>query len=172
MTLGQKITERLNATRLTENVKSNGQDSGYVIDEKIDSMRVRLEIEDFDKFSYFVKTLSVAQTQAPPASVSLKDLLLRQVGEIERRITYLLERFQVLEVDEYNCLAQVRSATPYQKNGEKFYYEVLLQHGIGATFSRYLHSNQAGQRELVPCHLTQETLERLIEDLATTLRLN
>ncbi|MCG3120017.1 MAG: hypothetical protein ALAOOOJD_02581 [bacterium] len=172
MTLGQKITERLNAARLAENVKSNGQDSAYVIDEKIDSMRVQLEIVDFDKFSYIVKTLSVVRAQAPPASVALKDLLLRQAGEIERRITYLLERFQVVEVDEYNCLAQVRSATPYQKDGEKFYYEVLLQHGIGAAFSRYLHSNQAGQRELVPCHLTRETFERLLDDLAAIVRLN
>lgn len=172
MTLGQKITEKLNALRLTENVTLNRQDSGYVMEEKIDDMRLRLEILDFDKFSYIVKTLEVARLQAPPANVPLQDLLLRQAGEIERRITYLLENFNLLEVDEYNGLAQVRSAAPYQKNGEKFYYEVLLQHGLGATFSRYLQPHPAGQRELVPCHLTQEMCERLIDDLAATVRLN
>jgi len=172
MNLGQKILEKLHAMRRTESLPKADQDSGYVIEEKIDSMRVSVEIEAFDKFSCIVKTLSVTRAQAPPANVSLKELLLRQAGEIERRITYLLENFRLLEVDEFNCLAQVRSAAPHQKSGEKFYYEVFLQHGLGATFARYRQARGVENRELVPCQLTQETFERLVDDLVATLRLN
>jgi hypothetical protein len=167
MNLGQKFTEKLNAMRQTENVK----ESGYVIEEEIDSIRLRAELQDFDKFSYIIKNLSMSRAQAPP-NVSLKELLLRQAGEIERRMTYLLESFRLLEVDEINGLAQVRSATPHQKRQEKFYYEVCLQHGMGATFARYRKSRGADKRELVPCHLTQETFERLVDDLAATLHIN
>lgn len=172
MNLGQEILEKLHAMRRTESLPKADKDGGYVIEEEIDSMRVTAEIQDFDKFSCIVKSLSVTRAQAPPASVSLKELLRRQAAEIERRITYLLENFRLLEMDEFNCLAQVRSAAPHQKNGEKFYYEVFLQHGIGAAFSRYRQSRGADNRELVPCQLTQETFERLVDDLVATLRLS
>jgi hypothetical protein len=172
MNLGQKILEKLHAMRRTGDLPEADQDSGYVIEEEMDSMRVTAEILDFDKFSCIVKTLSVTQRQAPPASVSLKELLLRQAAEIERRMTYVLENFRLVEVDEQNYLAQVRSASPYKKSEEKFYYEVLLQHGMGATFARYRQARGAEQRELVACHLTQETFERLVDDLVATLRLS
>jgi len=171
MNLGQEITERLNTMRLAENVKPNGKDSGYVIEEENDSMRLVAEIQDFDKFSCMVKTLSVTRAQAPPAGVSLKELLQRQAGEVERRITYLLESFHLLEVDEFNCLAQVRSARPHKKGEDKFYYEALLQHGNSVTFTRYRKAHHAENRDLVSSHLTQETFERLMDDLAAVLRI-
>jgi hypothetical protein len=168
MNLGQKILEKLHARRLAENAPEIGKD---VIEEENDGIHLRLEIQDFDKFSYMVKTFSVTRAQAPTANVSLKELLLRQSAEIERRITYLLEGFRLIELDETNVVAQIRSFTPHKKGEEKFYYEVLLPHGMSATFSRYRLSRQAENRELVPCHLTRETFERLVDDLAATLRL-
>jgi len=172
MNLGQKFLETLHAVRRTENLPKADTDSGYVIAAEVDSMRVTAEIQDFDKFSCILKTLAVRRVQAPPANVALKALLLRQAAECERRISYLLENFRLLEVDEENYLAQVRSAAPHQKRDEKFYYEALLQHGLGAAFARYRQTREGGSRELVVCHLTQEALERLVDDLAAVLRSN
>jgi len=169
MNLGQTFLEKLHAMRRTENLPKADLDNGYVIEEKMDSIRVTAELQDFDKFSCIVKTLFVRRVQAPP-NVSLKELLRRQAGEIERRITYVLENFRLLEVDDKNYLAQVRSAAPHQKRDEKFYYEVFLQHGIGATFARYRQPKQSENRELAPSHLTHETFERLVDDLAAALR--
>ena len=132
---------------------------------------LQVEIEDFDKFSYMVKTISLTCVQAPP-NTSLKELLLRQSAEIERRISYLLESFCLVEVDEFNCLAQVRSTMPYRKNEDRLYYEVLLRQGQSLTFARYCKERQSEKREVVPSYLTQETFERLVDDLAATLRLN
>jgi hypothetical protein len=170
MNLGQKITEKLNAMRLTENVKSNGQDSGYVNEEEIDSIRLRTELQDFDKFSYRVKTLLLARLQAPPADKPIKEILLRQAREIEQRIFYLLENLRLVELDETKGIAQIRSTAPHRKGDEKFYYEILLQNGDKVTFTRYRQPQQAEKRDIVPSHLTQETFERLIDDLAAVLR--
>ncbi len=170
MKLGQKVLEKLNASRQVEKLPEAGQDSGSMIEEKNDSFRLHVEIEDIDKFSCLVKTLSVTRLQAPP-NMPLTELLLRQAGEIERRISYLLEGFRLVEVDEFDVLAQVRSVTPYQKNGDTFYYELFLQHGNCVTLTRYRKSAKAEKRELVPFHLTPETFERLVDDLAATLHL-
>lgn len=172
MNLGQKFLETLHTVRRTENLPEADKDNGYVIEAEMDSMRVTAELQDFDKFSCIIKTLSIRRTQAPPANVELKELLLRQAAECERRISYLLENFRLVEVDDSTYLAQVRSAVPHQKHDEKLYYEVLLQQGLGATFARYRKPRGIESRELVPCHLTQETLERLVDDLVATLRLN
>jgi len=169
MNLEQKIMEKLNAIRRTETLKTD-KDSGYVIEEEIDSMRLRAEIQDFDKFSYMVKTLTVTQTPTPNAPV--KALLLQQANEIERRISYLLESFRLVELDEINGLAQVRSVSPFKKNDETVYYEALLQHGNSVTFTRYRKQRHTEKREVIPSHLTQETFERLINDLAAIVRIN
>jgi hypothetical protein len=177
MTLGQKLVDRLNALDRLESQKSDltkptGEDCRYVIDEEIDGIGVRAEIQDFDKFSYIVKTFTITRPQTQPLRAPVKELLLRQAGEIERRISYLLESFGLIELDEVNSLAQVRSATPHMKEEKTFYYEVLLRQGHGLTFARYYKERQSEKRQAVPCHLTQETFERLVEDLAATLRLN
>jgi hypothetical protein len=107
------------------------------------------------------------QTPATP----IKDVLLRQAGEIEKRISYLLESFRLVEIDEVNGSAQVRSITPYKKGDERLYYEVLLRGGNNLTFSRYRKEHQTGKREMVPCHLTLEIFERLVDDLAAVIQL-
>jgi hypothetical protein len=170
MKLGQKALEKLNAIRQIDNLPETGQDSGRMIEETNDGLRLRVEIEDFDKFSCLVKTLGVTRLQAPP-NMPLTELLLRQARDIERRISYLLENFRLVEVDEFNVLAQVRSVAPYKKNGDTFYYELLLQHGNSVTLTRYRKSATAEKREAVPFHLTPETFERLVDDLAATLHL-
>jgi hypothetical protein len=170
MKLAQKVLEKLSAIRQLETLPDAGQRSGSMIEEKNDSIRLYVEIEDFDKFSFVIKTLCVARLQAPP-NMPLTELLLRQARDIEGRISYLLEGFRLVEVDEFNVLAQMRSVTPYHKNGDTFYYELLLQHGNSVTLTRYRKSAPAEKREAVPFHLTPETFERLVDDLAATLHL-
>lgn len=176
MNLGQKVVDKLNVIRQAGNgerfsSKQNGEHGGYVIEEEMDGISVRAEIQDFDRFSYMVKTISLTRALAPPSTTSLKELLLQQAAETERRISYLLEGFRLVEVDEFNCLAQVRSATPYRKNEDRLYYEVLLQHGNGLTFSRYRVQRQGEKRDIVLSHLTQEIFERLVDDLAAVVQL-
>lgn len=175
MNLGRTIVDKLNALQQTgapgwASLKPNGKDGGHVIKEQMDGIDLQIEIEDFDKFSYMVKAIAMTRQQAPP-SAPLKDVLLRQSGEIEKRITYLLEGFRLVEIDEVNGSAQVRSLTPYKKGDERLYYEVLLRSGNNLTFTRYRKQHQTGEREIVPSHLTLEIFERLVDDLAAVVQL-
>ncbi len=177
MNLGRKFVDTLHAMQQTKNPKqfsltTTGEDSGYVIEQEMDNVGLRVEIEDFDKFSYMVKSISVTRAQTPSPATLVKDVLLRQSGEIERRISYLLESFRMVELDEVNGSAQVRSLTPYRKDDEMLYYEVLLRGGNSLTFTRYHKQRQADKRNIVLSHLTQETLERLVDDLAAVIRLS
>jgi hypothetical protein len=176
MTLGQRIVDKLNVMRQMENqmsfsMKRTGEDGGYAIDEDVGGIRLRAEIQDFDKYSYLIKSVSATRQQPHPPDTVIKDLLLRQAGEIERRISYLLENFRLVELDEINGIALVRSVAPHQKNEEKFYYEILLDHGSRLTFTRYRKQRQDKERQSVSSHLTEEIFERLADDLAAVLRL-
>ena len=175
MTLGQKIVDKLNVMRQMENqmsfsMKRIDEDGGYVIDDSVDGIDLRVEIQDFDKFSFLVKSVSAARLQAHPSTTPVKDLLLRQAAEIGRRIFYLLESFRLVEMDEVNGIAQVRSATPHQKNDEKLYYEIVLEQGNRLTFMRYQKNAHDKKRDSVSSHLSEEILERLADDLAAILR--
>jgi hypothetical protein len=174
MNLGRKLSDKLNAMQQTgapgwASLKLNGIDGGYVVKEQMDAIDLHIEIEDFDKFSYMVRSISMTHPQTPAAPI--KDVLLRQAGEIERQISYLLEGFRLVELDEVNGTAQVRSITPYQKGDERLYYEVLLRGGNNLTFTRYRKQHQTGEREIVPSHLTLEIFERLVDDLAAAMQL-
>jgi hypothetical protein len=176
MTLGQKIVDKLTVMRQMESqmsfsMKHTGEDSGYIIAEDMDDIRLRVEIHDFDKYSYLVNTISATRLQPLPPDSPIKVLLQQQAAEIERRIFYLLEDFRLVELDEINGLAQVRSAAPHQKNDETLYYEMLLRQGNSLVITRFQKDHQSEKRQSIPMHLTEETLERLVDDLAAVLRL-
>lgn len=173
MNLGQKFVDKLNALQEMgdagwSSLKRNGKDGGYVVKEQMDGIDLQVEIEDFDKFSYMVRSIFMTHPQTPVTPI--KDVLLRQAGEIEKRISYLLEGFRLVEVDEVNATAQVRSITPYKKGDERLYYEVLLRGGNNLTFTRYRKQHQPGEREIVPSHLTLEIFERLVDDLTAVVQ--
>lgn len=175
MTLGQKIVDKLNVMRQMENqmnfsMKRMGEADGYAIEDTVDGIHLRVEIQDFDKFSFLVKSISAARLEAHLPTAPIKDLLLRQAAEAERRIFYLIESFRLVEMDETNGVAQIRSAAPHQKNDEKRYYEILLEQGNRLTFMRYQKNAHDKKRDNVPSHLSEELLERLTDDLAAILR--
>jgi hypothetical protein len=174
MNSARKLVEKLNVFRQTHDpgqaaLKISGKDGGYLVKEQLDNIHLQVEIEDFDKFSYMVRSVSMTHSQTLAAPV--KDVLLRQAGEIERQISYLLEGFRLVEVDEVNGTAQIRSITPYKKGDERLYYEVLLRGGNSLTFTRYRKQHPTGKRQIVPSHLTQEIFERLVDDLVAVIRL-
>ncbi|MDZ7289341.1 MAG: hypothetical protein ONB44_07810 [candidate division KSB1 bacterium] len=176
MTLGQKLMAQLTVRQQMEAGKRLPTDSvggtrGSLIEDEMDGIHLQAEIQDFDKFSYMVKTISATRLQPPASNAPIKDLLLRQSGEIERRVSYLLENFRLVELDEVNGVAQMRSAAPYHKNEEISYYEIILREGKSLRFSRYRQQNRTAERENVPSHLTQEIFERLADDLSAALRL-
>ncbi len=168
MNLGLKLVAELNARQPWLNKSSPA--ARFTHDQIVDGIRLTIEIQDADKYGFLVRSISAQTEQRPQAQLALKPLLIRQATEIEKRLTYLLERFRLLEVDEFKQTAQVRSHVPYRQDGTAHYYEVLLTEGASLNFVRCNNSGSRGQREIEPTYITKEALTRLVNDFIGVLR--
>jgi hypothetical protein len=172
MNLGQKIVSALQARQhpTKDGPHYAGTARGFAHKEDAGDLRLVVEVEDFDKYSYLIKNIAV-QRSTPHTTESIKSLLAAQAAEIEKRLTYLQENFRLIELDEIAKRAQVRSASPYQSDdGTRYYYEVLLTEGNALTFSRFIRFKGSKSRMAYPSLFSGETLARVINDLAATLR--
>ena len=171
MSLGQRIVEKLHMMQRVEDQISfsvrSGQDSerGYRIKEREGPVEVYLVVPDMDKYSFVISKFEMHHSDWT-SRLSVKEQLQRQADWIEDTITYLPERFALIELDEINQVAQVRSRIPTRKDSSKQYYEILLRKGDTLTLSRYEIKVGEVTRKPVPFLLTEELFPRLIDDLA------
>lgn len=84
------------------------------------------------------------------------------------RVTYLLEPFGVVEVDELSGAAVVRSKPPHRRGGRIAYYEWVADRNRHASLRRYQYDVASKKRSAVPFPLTREQLGYLVDDLAET----
>lgn len=168
MNLGQKLVVELCAR--PAGLNKGSPDSRFTHEQNIDGIHLKLEIQDTDKYGFLVRSIALRKESPVPASANLKTLLTHQAAELEKRLTYLLEHFRLLELDESKQTAQVRSHVPYRQDGTIHYYEVLLSEGDALTFARYRNGGARGQREVEPAYITKEALMRLVSDFAGVLR--
>lgn len=167
MNLGNKTIERLKKVLNNQKqVKLTGQDRYITFNEEIGTMQVKIEIEDFDKFSVVMRKLELTNLNEKFDDKSPIEILMKRVDSIVNKVTYLLENLAVIEVDDVNSKVQIRSASPHRENGNLFYYEVILNSGGKVTFERFQQKVGDKQRVKIPFKLTKEVLERLITDLA------
>lgn len=113
------------------------------------------------------------------AGLSIKDLrsVERDVGNLAAwadrvagRITYLLEKIAIIEVDAASGSALLRSARPERRGEARAYYEVVLTIPGTLTLTRYRYHQGEAKRVEIPCNLTLEVFERLVDDLVATMR--
>ena len=81
------------------------------------------------------------------------------------RVTGLLEPLRVYEVDATAGQALLRSASPTERGGRLFYYELILTGLHAANLKRYSSGKPKANREGVPFVLTHETIAKLADDL-------
>jgi hypothetical protein len=166
MNLGNKIIERLKQVLNSQKqIKLTGHDRHITFDEEIGALRVKTEIEDFDKFSVVMKRLELTNLNEKFDDKSPIEILMKRADRLVNRVTYLLENLAVIEVDTINSKVQIRSASPHRENGHLFYYEIILNSGGKVTFERFQQKVGEKQRLQIPFKLTEEVLERLITDL-------
>lgn len=172
MKLGQRSVERLNVLRQMEeqmnfSVRSATEDGqAYIIEEKQDGVEVRAEIEDFDKYSCRLKSLALTVDRTdsdPPARLHV------QAKEVARTIHYLTEDLKLVELDPVTEAAQLRSSPPQKRQATTTYFELMLQSGNKASLRRYSQRKGETERQGVVMILTEETFERLTNDLAHIL---
>jgi hypothetical protein len=123
------------------------------------SATVEMDVNQFDSLACQITMLRVTPDVA--VSAPLKDRATLVAG----RATGLMEKLNVIEVDNDRGEALLRSDTPAARDQDRFYYEVVLQRKGVATLQRYQGSLVKPERKVVPFTVTREALSKLVADL-------
>lgn len=120
---------------------------------------VEMDLNQFDALACQMTMLRVTPDVAVTAP--LKD----RAALVAGRVTGLMEKLHVIEVDDARGEALLRSDVPAAQDHNRFYYEVVLQRKGVATLRRYQGSLVQSERKLVPFAVTRESLSKLVGDL-------
>jgi hypothetical protein len=91
---------------------------------------------------------------------------LKKVSEaLSKRLTYLLEPIQPIEIDRDQCVIQMRSVPPAKDNDRTSYYEIIVRRGGELSLVRYTADYGAG-RQVALAQVTREVLIRLVKDFS------
>ena len=123
------------------------------------SATVEMDMNQFDSLACQITMLRVTPDVAITAP--LKD----RAALIAGRVTGLMEKLNVIEVDDARGEALLRSDVPTAKDTNRFYYEVLLRRNGIVTLERFQGSTVKSERKLVPFAVTREALSKLVADL-------
>jgi hypothetical protein len=174
-TLGEKAAARLRHLRQAKSswhgpVLQPG-DSVSCIEEESSGYRLRLELDDADKLSLQARALQVSKSTASTPAQFDADRLRRQADEVARRVTYLTEKIRLVELDQHNHTAQLRSVSPMHDKDGMSYFEILLSGNHALSLRRYQMSEQgtSSQRVGVAFVISQELFERLVDDFIEAL---
>ena len=89
-------------------------------------------------------------------------------NRVAARVAGLMESLKVVEVDDVQQQALLRSVAPTVKDQDLFFFEVQLRGTTQATIHRYQGSQQPGKRrEQIAFALTHETLAKLVADVTS-----
>jgi hypothetical protein len=151
---------------------STGQ-KGYVvgIPAEAEGPDILLTLADFDRYSVTVRNLKVSYNNLAKNGSKVKDYLRQRAKQITRRVTYLEEPLELLELDAGAGVAQLRSNAPSQDNETVIYWEALIQIEPHPTVSlaRYRWTPDRREREVLVYPATFATLGRIAQDLADSL---
>jgi hypothetical protein len=90
-------------------------------------------------------------------------------NRLASKLTYLMEPLVVLEVDAQAGEAELRSQNPTPKGDRRSFYEVRLRRDASLHLQRIAFDETTRLRQVVPCQMTVEVLERLADDLVASL---
>lgn len=156
MTLAEQLHRRLSDWRPT----GSGRQTLSV---PSDAWTATVAADSTDTVGCVAWELSLDRTSPAPEGTTLKGW----ADATAKRVSGLLERLTVIEVDEAHDAATLRSDAPTQRGDAAGFYEVVL-HGTGrATLARFQADKAAGgKRTRVPFAVTHEALAKVADDIA------
>ncbi|WZO95720.1 hypothetical protein EP7_002688 [Isosphaeraceae bacterium EP7] len=93
-----------------------------------------------------------------------------RADRVAGRLSYLMEPLAVVEHDPQGAGVVIRSQPPSQRGDVHAYYEANLRDDGHLTLGRVAFDETDRERHPVPCQLTREALDRLVDDLADVIR--
>jgi len=141
------------------------------VEEERDGVRVFVEFDDVDKIGARLRHLYVENVKPFVDATLDADRLRRQADEIVRRVTYLTEQIELIELDKRNGKAQLRSKLSRRENERASFYEILLDGNYKLTLRRYEFSVEASasRRIGVMFEMTHDIFNRLVSDFVAVL---
>jgi len=166
MNYGRLITQKL----LEEKAKvSDTKQKFFHLQHQEDDFQFQIKYKDAGNFGIVLDYLSISKA-APIVDVELiNEHLDNQADAVQKRITFLLEEFKLIEMDTQNKRVQLRSYPPYTEDNSKYYYEIVLDEGVKVHFQRYQYSREEKRYGKITSQLTGETFERLVNELTGIL---
>jgi hypothetical protein len=170
MSNGKKIVESL---QLLDSQKKSPFDTqtGVMAVEKIkhfekvfDGATVQVDVLDVDRYSLVISKIEIQAAKIRQGR-PVNEFLQSQANLVIDKIDYLPEAFALIELDEKNGVAQIRSRKPLRNSGFFEYFEIMLKNGAGLSFQRYQKRIGDSQKKSIPVVLTYELFERLIDDI-------
>lgn len=77
------------------------------------------------------------------------------------------KNINLLEIDPINLRIQLRSKSPQDEGAALSYFEIIMQGDGSISLERILFDK--GKKQRLPFHLTNEVLEKLINDVVKTI---
>lgn len=133
-----------------------------------DGLELRIGFTAVDSLSCSFAELNLT---VPALAGCSFDVLEAWAEALARKVTYLLEDLGPLERDPQSGRLLMRSTEPDARDGEKAYYEVLLESQGQGAFSLRRYRSKAGEpgRQAVDLQVTHEVLLRLADDFVETI---
>ena len=131
-----------------------------------DRFTIAVEVRAADSLGCSLAEVRVRSLQ--PLRLGLEQL--RSWGaRLSKRIRYLLEALETLEVDEAAGRLLLRSSPPETKpDGAVLYYELLLEGSGQLLLRRYRFDPTTRERAEEPIVCTRELVEKMFDDLAAS----
>lgn len=119
------------------------------------------DVEAVDALACGFRRLELIDSALQGADVARLE---RVAADLARRVTYLLEPIQPIEIDADRCMVQMRSVPPSKDDDGTKFYELLVTRDGSLSLTRYGADPVAGRAAIV-AQVTREVFGRLVGDL-------
>ena len=165
MTPSDRILSALRGQKELEDQLAFGftpQDSQrpYGVDLSEKGVRLRLEVEDFDRLG--VVLVGIELEVEREATAGADEALNKQIDGLTKGFDYLYGDFRLIEQEKKDRQAILRTALSF--NGTARYYEVVLRNGTEATLKHYT-VDESRQRHASTANVSMDSFARLVDDL-------
>lgn len=143
----------------------DAQQKSMHLTHEIGEFQFEVRFSEIEKLGLVIENFTVDHTGVAAEKKPVSELLEEQADLLQKSITFLLEDLKLIEMDNKNHKAQLRSYPPYSEDGSKYYYQITLDQGRRIHFQRYEYSRTDKQYKKIPSQLTRETFERLVNAL-------
>lgn len=158
--LGQRLVDELRASR-----NGHGRRHAMVRDQDIVA---EAEVTDVDRVGLASHRITVRR-EAKNGQALDEHFLKGQVDDIGRRLRYLPEPLEAVELDERCEGATLRSAPPSETDEGRSFFELRLLNGREVHVTRWFTQRSSNWRKPTEFPLTYDVFAKLVDDLADTI---